>query len=108
MKKLWNDFKIKKTWNKKTFYDTSCDKQAGNGPSWRHISGAKKSKRTSKCPEKVISELRKRYIRTLKTLYPTFENVSSELWKRYIRTLKTLQRTWETLQLNLENVISEL
>ena len=56
--------------------------------------------------ENVISELRNRYIRTLKMLhsnfehvwclirtlkmlYPNFENVIFELWKRYIRTVKT-------------------
>ena len=42
----------------------------------------------------------KRYIRTLKTLYPNFENVISEFWKRSIRTLKTLHP-------NFENVISD-
>ena len=36
----------------------------------------------------------------METLYPNFENVISELRKRYIRTLKTLY-------LNFENGISE-
>ena len=44
--------------------------------------------------ENVISELRKRYMRTLKTLHANFET-------RYIRTLKTLDP-------NFENVTSEL
>ena len=43
--------------------------------------------------ENVVSELRKRYIRTLKTLYPNFENVTSELWKRDMQTLKRYIRT---------------
>ena len=43
----------------------------------------------------VISELWKRYIRTLKTLCPNFENVISELWKRYIPPLKTLHPNFE-------------
>ena len=65
--------------------------------------------------ENVTSELRKRYIRTLKTLHPNFEtlyprplktlhpnfeNVIFEFRKRYIRTLKTLHP-------NFENVIFE-
>ena len=49
--------------------------------------------------EIVISELR--YIRSLKTLQPNFENVTAELWKRYIRTL-------ETLYSNFGNVICGL
>ena len=51
--------------------------------------------------ENVTSELWKCYIRTLKTLHPNFENVASELWKHYIRTLKTLLP-------NFENITSEL
>ena len=52
---------------------------------------------------------------TLKTLHPSFENVTSELWKRYIRTLKTLYHNFEMLHPNcekfypnFENVISQL
>ena len=48
----------------------------------------------------ITSELLKRHIRTLKTLYPNFENDTSELWKRYIRTFKTIYP-------NFKNVISE-
>ena len=72
----------------------------------------KNSKRTSMCQENVISELWKRYIRTLKTLhansetlYPNFENVTcelwnaiSELWKRYMRTLKRFIRSLKTFE----------
>ena len=53
--------------------------------------------------ENFLSELRKRYVQILKTLYPNFENVISELWKRYIRTLKTLYPNFETLYPNFEN-----
>ena len=41
---------------------------------------------------------RKRFIRTLKTLYPTFESFIPELWKRYIRTLKRYIRTLEMFE----------
>ena len=60
-------------------------------------------------------------IRTLKTLHPNFENVTSEIWnviselwkryirtlKCYIRTLKTLHPNFETSYSNIENVASE-
>ena len=58
--------------------------------------------------ENVISELWKRYTRTLKTLYPNFENVISELWKRYIKTSKTLYLNFKNVTSELWNVIVEL
>ena len=64
--------------------------------------------------KKVISELWKRYIGTLKTLHPNFANVILELWwrfiwsfKRYIRTMKTLYPNLETLHPNFQNVTCE-
>ena len=65
--------------------------------------------------EKVIPKHWKLYIRTLKTLHPSFENAISELLKRYIRTskryirtVKTLYPNFKTLYPNCENVISKL
>ena len=40
---------------------------------------------------------RKRYMRTLKTLYPNFENLISELRGRYIETLKTFYPNFENV-----------
>ena len=54
--------------------------------------------------QNVISELWKRYIRTLKMLHPNFGNVIFELWKCYIRILKTLYANFETFYPNFENV----
>ena len=36
----------------------------------------------------------------MKTLYANFENVKYELWKRYIRTLKTLNPNFENVWTN--------
>ena len=67
-------------------------------------SGVSKKNSKKSYEAEITSELRKRYIRSLKTLYPNFENVISELSKRYIRTLKRYIRTLETLYANFENV----
>ena len=91
-----------------------------NGKSRKRLKSApylrlKNSKSTSKCQENVMSNLSKRYIRTLKTFHSNFENVTSELSKWYIRCFKVIvklsksyTRTLKKLHPNFQNVTCEL
>ena len=56
-----------------------------------------------------LKTLYKKNIQTLKTLlYPNSENVISELRQRYIGTLKKLYQNLENVLSELENVTSKL